>query len=147
MMDEQVRIVAAAWEVHRDVLMGVRVAVFVEEQGVPLELERDPRDAEAFHLLALTPAGYAVGTGRLLPDGQIGRMAVLQGWRGRGIGQRLLEDLIGAARYRRLPRVFLHAQCTAEAFYERAGFRSQGAVFEEAGLPHRLMTRILSAAQ
>jgi predicted GNAT family N-acyltransferase len=139
MPDWQVR--EADWSRDEDALMAVRTAVFVVEQGVPAEMERESRDTTANHLLAFAAGGRPVATARLLPDGQIGRMAVLADWRGRGLGTALLRQLVETARRRGLPRVFLHAQCRAEAFYRREGFVPEGGVFDEAGIPHRKMTR------
>lgn len=146
MSEKRVRVSVAPWDAHEKALMRVRLAVFVEEQGVPQELERDDHDARAFHLLAAEPGGEPVGTARLLPDGQIGRMAVLPEWRRRGIGGRLLEELLRVAAARGLSGVFLHAQCTALPFYARFGFQAEGDVFEEAGIPHRKMIRPLEHA-
>ena len=117
-------------------LSAIRRAVFIVEQQVPEALEWDDDDATATHLLAIDPAsGEAVGTARILPDGKIGRMAVLQPWRGRGIGRTLLREAI--ARSRRKP--FLHAQVQAIDFYRAEGFIPTGEPFDEAGIPHRLM--------
>lgn len=134
----------ATWPDDREALRQVRETVFVEEQGVPLALEWDDQDATALHLLARNPQGRPIGTGRLLPDGHIGRMAVLPAWRGRGVGGALLRALLVAARQRGLARVRLNAQCSAEPFYAHFGFRAEGAIFEEAGIPHRHMTRDLA---
>ncbi len=133
----------ADWACDREILLGIRFAVFVEEQGVPPELEEDAHDPQALHLLAMDADGAAIGTARLLPDGHIGRMAVLRDWRGRGVGSALLRELLAAARRRGLNRVFLNAQCAAMPFYERAGFRAEGPVFDDAGIPHRRMGRML----
>ena len=116
--------------------------MFVEEQGVPREIELDEFDERCLHALALEE-GRAIGTGRLLPDGHIGRMAVLEGWRGRGVGSRILESLIGAARARGDRQVLLSAQVHAAEFYRQHGFEPMGEIYEEAGIPHRAMRRSL----
>lgn len=121
----------------------VRETVFVAEQGVPAEMEYDRWDPNSLHALARGPAGEAVGTGRLLPDGHIGRMAVLQGWRNRGVGTMLLLHLMDAARRRGIERLALNAQLSAEAFYRRFGYAREGAEFMDAGIPHVRMTRTL----
>ena len=143
-MKHTFRIEQADWERHRDTLLGIRFTVFVDEQGVPPELEHDGHDALAQHLLAYAPDGTAVGTGRTLSDGQIGRMAVLPEWRGRGIGSLLLRELIALAAARGMNEVFLHAQCRAEPFYARAGFEPHGGIFDDAGIDHRCMRRPVS---
>lgn len=132
----------AQWPEEESLLRQLRQAVFVEEQGVPPEIEWDGRDAEASHVLALRN-GRPLGCGRLLPDGKIGRMAVLPSERGRGIGHRLLEALLDTASEAGLEEVYLHAQQHAADFYRRAGFVPTGAPFEEAGIPHVAMRRPL----
>ena len=114
--------------------------MFIVEQQVPEALEWDADDAVSIHALALDAAGQPIGTGRLLPDGYIGRMAVSAAWRRRGVGQAILHWLIACARTRGDAAVHLHAQTHALGFYARAGFTAQGAVFMEAGILHRAMT-------
>jgi predicted GNAT family N-acyltransferase len=116
--------------------------VFVEEQGVAREIEMDEMDAQCIHALAFED-GAAVGTGRLLPDGHIGRMAILKPWRGRGIGSAILHSLIDAARRRGDRRVMLSAQVQAVEFYRAHGFQPESEVYEEAGIAHQAMIRAL----
>jgi YbgC/YbaW family acyl-CoA thioester hydrolase len=125
----------------------LRQAVFVDEQGVPATIESDGADASALHVLAVNRMGMAVGTGRLVaqPDGsaRIGRLAVHRDVRGAGVGARLLQALLAAARDRGHARAVLHAQVSAVGFYTRRGFVAEGAPFEEAGLPHQTMVLAL----
>jgi predicted GNAT family N-acyltransferase len=121
----------------------IRFAVFVEEQGVPAETELDEHDAQCVHALAFVD-GAAVGTARLLPDGHIGRMAVLKPSRGHGAGRALLRALMEAARRRGDREVLLSAQVHALGFYRAEGFEPEGSVYEEAGIPHQAMRRRLS---
>lgn len=116
----------------------IRFTVFVEEQRVPPELEMDEHDAASLHALAFSD-GKAIGTGRLLPDGHIGRMAVLEEWRGRGAGRALLRALVDAARRRGDREVALNSQVHALGFYGAEGFKAEGPVYEEAGIPHQTM--------
>ncbi|WP_125076265.1 GNAT family N-acetyltransferase [Pseudoxanthomonas sp. SGT-18] len=124
----------------------VRTTVFVEGQGVPAELERDALDPVSIHVLARDADGTPVGTARLTPDRRIGRMAVLPGHRGRGIGEAMLAALVAHARAQGWAEVGLHAQLHALAFYARAGFVPCGPVFTEAGIEHRRMARRLPGA-
>jgi YbgC/YbaW family acyl-CoA thioester hydrolase len=123
----------------------IRQRVFVQEQGVPVELERDGRDAEpgVVHAVVCNRLGQALATGRLLPVapgvGKIGRLAVLPAARGTGWGAMVLAGLLDAARAQGLTEVMLHAQADACGFYRRAGFQSTGPVFEEAGIAHQAM--------
>ena len=128
-----------SWEQHGDALTSVRREVFVVEQGVDESEEWDGLDPDCRHFLAVDGGGCPIGTARLTPSGQIGRMAVLQEWRGRGIGARLLTLAVDVARRADYEAVFLHAQSHAVGFYERAGFEVTGEAFMEAGIEHRAM--------
>ena len=130
----QVRL--AHWPQDTAMLRQVRESVFILEQHVPADLEWDGIDADCVHALAMGPDGQAIGTGRLLPDGHIGRMAVLGEWRNQGVGKRLMEILMAEANRRNYPLLVLNAQVSAVPFYERFGFVTRGDEFDEAGIPH-----------
>jgi predicted GNAT family N-acyltransferase len=130
----------ASWLEDRPLLQAVRATVFIAEQGVPEALEWDEADAVSLHALALDRQGGAIGTGRLLPDGHIGRMAVIRDWRGRGVGSALLGCLVDWGRRRGARELHLNAQTHALGFYRRQGFVADGGEFMEAGIPHRRMT-------
>lgn len=142
-MSEIVAVCLLSWDEAAPLAVPVRHAVFVAEQHVPKDMELDEHDATALHAVATKGDGTAVGTGRLLPDGHIGRVAVLPAFRGQGIGGRLLAALVGAAQARGDTEVWLNAQTGAESFYAEYGFEPRGEVFMEAGIPHRLMHRRL----
>lgn len=129
-----------------DDAFAVRRAVFVEEQGVAPERERDGRDDEAVHVLARID-GDAIGTARLrCRDGEtakVERVAVRREYRGRGWGRRLMATAEAAARDRGQSRVRLHAQTSVEAFYRDLGYETTSDVFEEAGIPHVEMEKSL----
>ena len=114
----------------------IRFEVFVDEQKVPAEIELDDMDAVCLHAVAYDDVGNAIGTGRLLPDGHIGRMAVRQPGRGTGVGGAILTLLMDKARERGDKAVVLNAQTVAAPFYARHGFVQQGEQFEEAGIAH-----------
>jgi len=136
----------ADYAVQQALLHGVRHTVFVSEQNVPAELEIDELDPLSDHALALDEHGHAIGTARLTPDQRIGRMAVLAAWRGKGVGQALLNALLDAARKRGWGEVSLHAQLHARDFYACNGFLPEGVEFEEAGIGHQTMRRRLDGA-
>src|SRR5438552_11589710 len=121
MQARRFRVRFADWAHDRDALLRVRYEVFVAEQSVPENMEVDVFDPQSRHALAEDEAGNAIGTGRLLPDGHIGRMAVRREWRGGGVGSAILEWLIGLARERGYREVVLSAQTHAIPFYERFG--------------------------
>jgi predicted GNAT family N-acyltransferase len=135
------------WNASRDKLRTIRHAVFVQEQRVPEALEWDDADERSYHVLAMSAAGDPVGTGRLKLDCQIGRMAVVREWRGRGVGTAILNALLGLARKEGCRVVRLHAQTHAIPFYARQGFVAVGGEFDEAGIPHRAMELRLSPEQ
>ena len=129
-----------SWEEAATALRVIRTAVFIREQQVPEELEWDQFDAVSVHALAINNAGQPVGTARLLPDGHIGRMAVLKEWRGQGLGSALLTKLLQVLVKRHQFQAQLHAQTSAILFYKKFGFEIVGEEFIEAGIPHVKMT-------
>ncbi len=133
------RIREAIWRTDRQALMSIRQRVFIDEQNVPPELEWETADETARHLLALSDDDQPVGVARILPTGQIGRMAVLPEWRRQGVGSALLQNAIRIAREMGAEKIFLHAQCSAVDFYTPHGFVRDGGEFIEAGIPHILM--------
>jgi predicted GNAT family N-acyltransferase len=120
---------------HEDAHL-IRFEVFVDEQKVPAEIELDDMDAVCVHAVAYDNGGVPVGTGRLLPDGHIGRMAVRKTARGTGIGGQLLQGLMAKAKQRGDDYVVLNAQTSAAAFYLAHGFKQSGDEFMEAGIAH-----------
>jgi len=145
--EAMVRVAVGAWSELGAEAQAIRTAVFVDEQKVPMAIERDAADAGAVHALARNRLGLAVGTGRLLAaegpghPARIGRMAVTRSLRGARIGHGILEALMAAAGRRGDAEVTLHAQVSALGFYRRAGFAPFGERFEEAGIEHLEMRR------
>jgi predicted GNAT family N-acyltransferase len=136
------RIELLPWDEARAQACRIRFTVFVEEQKVPADMELDEQDALCVHALASAKEVF-VGTARLLPDGHIGRMAVLKEWRGRGVGAQLLQSLMVKAKEMGHREVLLSAQTHAIAFYKAHGFTEEGAEYMDAGIPHRDMRRAL----
>ncbi|MEQ8819931.1 MAG: GNAT family N-acetyltransferase [Sumerlaeia bacterium] len=124
----------------------VRLTVFVEEQGYPLDGELDEFDPVATHFLALDADGQVVATGRLFADqsdpevAHIGRMSVRREARGAGVGRRVLLAMIEEARAQGFARIVLSSQEPAIGFYERAGFRlTARPSYMDGHIPHRDM--------
>ena len=138
------------WDVLGAHARAIRSAVFIDEQRIPAEMEWDDADANALHAVAFNRFGRAVATGRLLRHApgvaRIGRMAAIQLLRGSGVGRAVLDALMGAAKLRGDREVRLHAQTSAQGFYARAGFTPAGPVFEEAGIAHIEMARVLNTS-
>lgn len=136
----KIHVRVADWQKDNADIRRIRDAVFVFEQSVPPELEWDSEDAGALHFLALE-GDYAVGTARLLPDGEFGRLSVLKDWRGLNVGEALITAILAEAERRNLKQTRLSAQVHATALYERFGFTVVSDEFLEAGLPHVDMVR------
>ena len=137
------RVELGSWDALCEEAVAIRYAVFVGEQGVPVELEIDAQDPVSVHALARDASGRALGTGRLLPDGHIGRMAVLAAARGTGVGSALLIALMDESRRRGGRETIVSAQTHAIAFYARHGFVTEGKEYDDAGIPHITMRRAL----
>jgi predicted GNAT family N-acyltransferase len=123
-------------------ICNIRFKVFVDEQNVPEELEIDGLDDEAKHVLAYLD-DEPIGTGRILIDGHIGRVAVLKKYRGLGIGKSIMKELIDWAQKNNLEKLWLSSQWHAHSFYLDLGFVCEGEVYEEAGIEHIKMNRAL----
>ena len=145
--EDMVQLHLGRWQDLQKLASPLRTEVFVDEQKVPAEMEWDEADHTALHAVAVNRMGMALATGRLLVHAsgvaRIGRMAVKKPMRGSDLGARVLQALMDAARARGDRQVVLHAQCSAEGFYKRAGFAPHGSVFEEAGIAHIEMVRDL----
>jgi len=135
----KIRLTLGDWAIQKAAAEAIRYEVFVIEQNVPVELEWDEMDVVSLHAIASDVSDEVVGTGRLLPDGHIGRMAVRKSARGVGVGSEILQALMAEAKRRGDLTVVLHAQIQAVPFYARFGFVREGDEFMEAGIPHICM--------
>lgn len=135
------------WGELGEAATAIRREVFIEEQGIPADMEWDAADASCLHALARNRFGRPLATGRLLEHvpgvAKIGRMAVLRAMRGTKVGRQVLDALMAEAKRQGYREVLLHAQLSAENFYLRAGFQRRGQPFEEAGIGHVEMVRVL----
>ncbi|HEX7047172.1 MAG TPA: GNAT family N-acetyltransferase [Gammaproteobacteria bacterium] len=143
-MTEEFHLRLAHWPKDINPIREVRTEVFIEEQNVSQEEEWDGLDDQCLHVLALDDNDDPIGTGRLLPEGKIGRMAVLAHWRGKGVGAAILEMIMQEAEARGFTEVKLAAQVHAVPFYEKFGFTAYGDEFMDAGIPHYWMKAPLS---
>lgn len=137
-----IRIALGSWATLQPVAQAIRYEVFVVKQNIPADLEWDEMDALCLHAVAYDEQGQAIGTGRLLPDGHIGRMAVKKTARGAGAGGAILQTLMDAAQQRGDAMAMLNAQSQVEPFYARHGFTREGEEFFEAGIAHIRMRRV-----
>lgn len=139
----KIRVQLGSWEELRKEASAIRFEVFVQEQQVPLELEIDEMDGLCLHALAFDAQGRAIATGRLLPDGHIGRMAVKSSERNKGVGAVVLQTLVEAAKLKGYNEVVLGAQIHAKGFYDRQGFVEYGDIFMDANIAHIMMKKVL----
>lgn len=133
-------VLRADWDSYHRQIMLIRRSVFVDEQGVSESEEVDSMDPLCRFVLAIDIDDNPVGTARLLPNGRIGRMAVLKSYRGLGLGSLVLRELLNMAKENGIKNLFLHAQINAIPFYEKHGFIAEGPVFEEARILHQQMS-------
>lgn len=141
-MKPEFKVKTVTWPDGMATLKAIRFEVFVEEQKVPADEEIDAYDPLSIHAIAWSN-GTAAGCGRLLPDGHIGRMAVLKPFRGFGVGGLVLQHLTERARQRGDREVVLSAQTHAIGFYEKFGFVVEGGEYLDCNIPHRDMRKIL----
>lgn len=139
MIEDSFRVEPADWIVDQADLKFVRTEVFIIGQNIPEAEEWDELDPRSIHVIARDNEGRPIGTGRLTPDDKIGRMAVLASWRGKHVGESIMQALIQRAREQRRPALEMHAQSYAIPFYERSGFQAYGEEFIECDIPHRMM--------
>ena len=144
-MNGQIKIVIGDWAACKDDAMAIRHEVFVVEQCVPPEEELDEEDERCVHAVAYDAQGVPLGTGRLLPNAHIGRMAVKAEYRGLGVGSKLLDALVNEARRRRHLEVVLSAQLHARKFYANHGFVAEGGIYMDAGIEQITMRHLLTA--
>lgn len=139
MIEDRFRVEPADWNVDQTDLKFVRAEVFILGQNIPEAEEWDDLDARSIHVIARDNDGKPIGTGRLTPDDMIGRMAVLESWRGHNVGAAIMRALIERARAQHRHALEMHAQTHAIPFYQRFGFEPYGDEFIECGIPHRMM--------
>ena len=127
------------WHALGEHARAIRTAVFVREQGIPAELEWDAHDAHGRHAVVFNRLGMPVACGRLLPDGLIGRVAVIQAMRGSFAGRLLMHGLMQEAKAAGHGHVDISAQQAVAGFYRKLGFVSIGPPYLEAGIAHMPM--------
>ena len=146
MIRDDFRVEPADWATDLDALRTVRDQVFIVEQQVPEEHEWDALDARSRHVIARDANDQPIGTARLTPEHKIGRMAVIKEWRGRGVGEAMLNLLLDQARALAYPAIEIHAQSHAMPFYAKFGFEAFGDEFMECDIAHHMMRLDLAAA-
>jgi predicted GNAT family N-acyltransferase len=137
-----IRVEMMDWSQAQPIAAQIRFAAFLDPDALP-GVEVDEQDPQAAHAIAYDEAGKAVGTGRLLPDGQIGQLIVLKAWRRQGVGAKLLHALLAEAIKRNCAVVTLTAPLQAAEFYREQGFAADGKVFKEGRFLQQKMRKSL----
>jgi predicted GNAT family N-acyltransferase len=138
------RVEILSWAQAEPAAAPIRFAIFMSEKDAA-GVELDELDKDCAHAIAYDDAGKAIGTARMHPDGQIGRMAVMKEWRRRGVGAALLDGLVNEARARGLAEVRLLAQVQALDFYRERGFVADGKIQAGGGGLQQPMKKPLGA--
>ncbi len=147
MIEDRFRVEPADWNVDQADLKFVRTEVFILGQNIPEAEEWDELDARSIHVIARDNDNHPIGTGRLTPDDKIGRMAVLDAWRGQHVGDAIMRALIERARAQHRGALEMHAQSYAIPFYQRFGFEPYGDEFLEGDIPHHMMRLELTPSE
>lgn len=140
-MTEKFSIEQLHWQSTKQAMLkALRQQVFIIEQSVPEYIEWDEYDDSAIHLLASDDAQQAIGCARILVErGRVGRMGVLQAWRGQGVGMALLQEAIAICKAHGLKQLQLSSQTHAIQFYEKAGFVVTSDAYIDANIWHKDM--------
>lgn len=139
-----VRVEITGWDEAQKSAGPLRFAAFFEPDARP-GVEVDAQDPQSVHAVAYNDGGKAVGTGRLLPDGQIGQLAVAKEWRRLGVGAALIEALVREAMKHGYADVTITAPLQAAEFYRAQGFAAEGKVFKEGNVLQQKMRKALRA--
>ncbi len=132
------------WQSASNEILAIRHKVFMIEQHFFVNSLCDSIDPECFHVNVRNKDGMVVATGRLSPQGRIGRIAVLLPYRGAGIGSEILTDLIKIARKNKLPNISLNAELDNRHFYDLQKFSANGPVYMKQGVAHQMLTKQLA---
>ncbi|MEN4982894.1 GNAT family N-acetyltransferase [Acinetobacter modestus] len=121
----------------------IRTQVFICEQGITEADEWDDQDLISQHFV-IYDQDQPIATARLLENNRVGRVAVLKAYRGQGLGQMIMLEIISYAQKQRRSVLTLSSQVHAISFYEKLGFIVQGNSYDECGIPHIEMTMSLN---
>jgi predicted GNAT family N-acyltransferase len=135
-------IIEVTYSENREKIRKVRNKVFVEGQNVPEKIEEDGKDEDCYHVL-LTRYDQPIATGRMEKDGHIGRIAVLEEYRGMNFGTMIMNKLEEIAMKRGIKKLYLNSQSHAIPFYLKLGYETVGEYFFEAGIEHKKMVKEL----
>ena len=135
-------IIEVNYSEYREKIRKVRNKVFVEGQNVPENIEEDGKDDECYHVL-LTRYAQPIATGRMEKDGHVGRIAVLEEYRGMNFGTMIMNKLEDIAFKNGIKKLYLNSQSHAIPFYMKLGYETVGDYFFEAGIEHKKMVKEL----
>lgn len=138
------RVESVDWKQDKHRLSKLRERVFVYEWRIPKEYEFDQHDYDSEHVLVLDEDDLEVATGRLTPQGEIGRIAVIPEFRGPEIYETLFHALLHIAKMKNLKDVSMQCALDGVQYYEKQGFKAIGAVYMDAGTPRQRMACTLN---
>lgn len=128
------------WEQAAPLLRNVREKVFICEWRIPRKIEFDRNDRTAYHMLVCDDVTQEpIATGRILPSGEISRIAVLMSYRSQNVDKVVLQGLFKIAKELELSEVFIYSPLDAVSYFRKHNFYTVGAVFMEAGMPRQRM--------
>ena len=130
-----------SWQSSSNEILAVRHKVFMIEQHFDSKILCDLQDQDCYHLVVRNAEGLVIATGRLSPQGRIGRIAVLLPYRGAGIGSKILSELVKIGHSHKLQNISLNAELDNMHFYDSQHFMASGPVYMKQGVPHQMLTR------
>ncbi len=133
-----------SWQLSSNEILAIRYKVFIIEQHFDDNILCDLQDTDCYHLVVRNSEGLVIASGRLSPQGRIGRIAVLLPYRGVGIGSKLLSELVQIGHSHKLRNISLNAEIDNMHFYDGQKFSASGPVYMKQGVPHQMLTRKLA---
>jgi len=128
------------WDIAEQLLRNIREKVFICEWRIPRKIEFDSKDRQAFHILICDDfIQEPVATGRIMPTGEISRIAVLMSHRKQGLDKIVLKGLLRIAHELELNEIFINSPLEYVEYFRTCAFYTQGSVFMEAGIPRQRM--------
>ncbi|MGS2721313.1 GNAT family N-acetyltransferase [Paraglaciecola aestuariivivens] len=127
------------WENEQHKLRKIREKVFVCQRRIPVEYEFDQLDSQSFHVLVVNEQDQEIATGRITPQGEIGRIAVEPQHRRPEVYKQLSDALLNIARQIGVRHILVQCELEGVSYYQKQGFRPIGSVFMDAGIPRQRM--------
>jgi predicted GNAT family N-acyltransferase len=135
------------WQQAAPLLKIVREKVFVCERRIPKKLEFDQGDKTAYHMLICDGiSNEPIATGRITPQGEISRIAVIMSYRSKKVDKFIMQGLFKIAKKLQLKEVFITSPLENVTYFAQHEFCAIGSVYMEAGIPQQRMACKISSA-